>query len=44
MGISIDALESLLSRARRNLRGHLAGERDGSGTPLQKKERREESR
>ena len=44
MGISVDALESLLSRARRNLRGHLAGERDGSGTPLQKKERREESR
>ena len=44
MGISIDALESLLSRARRNLRGHLAGERDGSGTPLPKKERREESR
>jgi RNA polymerase sigma factor (sigma-70 family) len=43
MGISIEALESLLSRARRNLRGHLAGERDGSGTPLQKKERREES-
>ncbi len=44
MGISVDALESLLSRARRNLRGHLAGERDGSGTPLPKKERREESR
>jgi len=44
MDISVDALESLLSRARRNLRGHLAGERDGSGTPLPKKERREESR
>lgn len=44
MGISIEALESLLSRARRNLRGHLAGERDDNGTPLQKKERREESR
>jgi RNA polymerase sigma factor (sigma-70 family) len=27
MGITVDALESLLSRARRNLRAHLAGER-----------------
>ena len=28
MGISVDALESLLSRARRNLRAYLAGERE----------------
>lgn len=37
MGISVDALESLLSRARRNLRGLLAGERGGH---LNVKERR----
>ncbi|ESX71605.1 hypothetical protein X759_21340 [Mesorhizobium sp. LSHC420B00] len=28
MGISVEALESLLARARRNLRNHLEAERD----------------
>src|SRR5471032_2867100 len=31
MNISVDALESLLSRARRNLRNHLAESRDDTG-------------
>jgi RNA polymerase sigma-70 factor (ECF subfamily) len=40
MGISVDALESLLSRARRTLRSRLAGERGERGEQVFGKERR----
>ncbi|KQR73685.1 RNA polymerase subunit sigma [Burkholderia sp. Leaf177] len=40
MGISVDALESLLARARRSLRGHLAAERNDRGMHVSGKERR----
>jgi RNA polymerase sigma-70 factor (ECF subfamily) len=40
MGISVDALESLLSRARRTLRSRLVAERDDGGAHVSGKERR----
>ena len=40
MGITVDALESLLSRARRTLRSRLAGERGERGEQVFGKERR----